>query len=146
MSVKWQKEFATGVREIDVQHQQLFSHLDDLLTAIENGRGQKALTDIYSFLDSYTRKHFAAEEALQRKFKYPHLALHCEEHQNFLKNLERLKSRIAADGATDTNVNLTRNTLVNWLINHVCSTDRILGDFVKANSNAQWEEWLRSQF
>ena len=98
MSIKWQKEFATGVIEIDRQHQELFSKLDDLLNAVENGKGQKALADTYSFLDNYTRKHFAAEEGLQRKFNYPHVTLHCEEHQIFLKNLERLKSLIAANG------------------------------------------------
>ena len=146
MSVKWQKEFATGVVEIDRQHQELFSKLDDLLAAVENGKGQKALADTYSFLDDYTRKHFAAEEGLQRKFNYPHVALHCEEHQSFLKNLERLKSLMTANGPTDAVVKLTRDTLVNWLIQHICSTDQRLGDFVKVNRNSEWEKWLQSQF
>ena len=146
MSVKWQREYASGVAEIDQQHQQLFSHLNDLLAAIEKGKGEKVLSDLYRFLDAYTRKHFAAEEGLQRKFNYPHVALHCEEHQSFLKKLERLKSRIEADGATDALVRLTRDSLVNWLIRHVCSTDRQLGDFVRARRNAEGEEWIRSQF
>jgi hemerythrin len=146
MSVKWQKKFATGVVEIDCQHQELFSKLDDLLDAVENKKGQKVLLDIYSFLDTYTRKHFAAEEGLQRKFNYPHMALHCEEHKSFLKNLEHMKVQLTADGPTDAMVNLTRDTLVNWLINHVCSTDQHLGDFVKVHRNSQWEEWMRLQF
>ena len=146
MSVKWQKEFATGVVEIDRQHQELFSKLDDLIDAAEKGKGQKVLLDVYSFLDTYTRKHFAAEEGLQRKFNYPHMALHCEEHQSFLKSLERLKFRITEDGPTDSVVKLTRDTLVNWLIQHVCSTDQSLGDFVKVHRNSQWEEWIQSQF
>lgn len=146
MAVKWQKQFATGVVEIDRQHQELFSKLDDLLKAVENGKGQKVLTDIYGFLTTYTRKHFAAEEGLQRKFNYPHTSLHCEEHQRFLKNLQQLESRIAADGPTEMLVKLTRDTLVNWLIHHVCSTDQLLGDFVKVHRNSQWEEWMRSQF
>jgi hemerythrin len=146
MAVKWQKEFATGVIEIDRQHQQLFAQLDDLLDAIEKGKGQRALLDIYGFLDTYTRKHFAAEEELQRNFKYPNVALHCEEHQSFLKNLERLKFRLETDGPTDAVVKLTRDTLVNWLIQHVCSTDQHLGDFVKVHRNSQWEEWMRAQF
>jgi len=146
MSVKWQKEYATGVVEIDSQHQELFSQLDDLLDAIEKGKGQKVLSDIHSFLDDYTRKHFTAEEGLQRKFNYPHVALHCEEHKSFLNNLERLKSRIAADGPTDAVVKLTRDTLVNWLIHHVCTTDKHLGDFVKVHRNVEWEKWMRSQF
>lgn len=83
---------------------------------------------------------------LQRKFNYPHVALHCEEHQSFLKNLERLKLRIAAEGSTDAVVKLTRDTLVNWLIHHVCSTDKHLGDFVKLYRNSQWEKWMQSQF
>jgi len=146
MSVKWQKEFATGVKEIDLQHQQLFSHLDALLDAIESGKGQKLLSDTYSFLDAYTREHFAAEEGLQRRFHYPQTALHCEEHQTFLKNLESLKSRLATDGPTEATVRLTRDTLVNWLIHHICSTDKHLGDFVKEHRNIEWEAWLRSQF
>lgn len=146
MSVKWQKEFAIGVVEIDCQHQELFSKLDDLLTAIENQKGQKILSDVCNFLDAYTQKHFSAEEGLQRKFNYPHVALHCEEHRSFLKSLEHLKSRLMEEGPTDAMVKLTRDTLVNWLIHHVCSTDRLLGEFVKTHRNPQWDEWLSSQF
>ncbi len=146
MSVKWQKEYSTGVIEIDRQHQELFSKLDDLLDAIEKGKGQKVLLDIYLFLDDYTRRHFAAEESLQRKFNYPQMALHCEEHQRFLENLDHLKSRMQEDGPTDKLVTLTKDTLVNWLTHHICSTDKYLGDFVKVNRDHQWEEWMKSQF
>lgn len=146
MSVKWRKEYATGVVEIDRQHQELFLKLDDLLDAIENGKGQKAMLGIYSFLDTYTRKHFADEEGLQHKINYPHMELHCKEHKIFLENLEHLKSRMTTDGPTDSLVKLTRDTLVNWLINHICSTDKNLGDFFKVHRNSQCEEWTRSQF
>jgi len=43
MSVIWQKEFAIGVIEIDRQHQELFSKLNDLLAAIESSGYQAAL-------------------------------------------------------------------------------------------------------
>lgn len=146
MSVKWQRGFEIGVVEIDLQHQELFSKLGDLLDAIERGRGQKILSDFHGYLDSYTRKHFTAEEALQHKFKYPHVATHCEEHKIFIKNLEHLKSRTVEDGPSDALVKLTRDTLVNWLIQHICSTDKRLGEYVNLHRNLQWEEWLKSQF
>ena len=146
MTIKWQKEYSIGVVEIDLQHQELFSKLDDLLDSIEKGKGQKALSDTYSFLDSYTRKHFIAEEGLQRKFKYPHSEINSEEHKSFIKNLGHLKSRLADNGPTDAMVKLTRDTLISWLIQHICSTDRQFGEFVKEHRNIQWDEWMKLQF
>lgn len=131
MSVKWGESFATGVDEIDQQHQELFAKLEEMLQAVEQGAGHTVLPDLFTFLDTYTREHFAAEESLQRKFNYPHIAVHCEEHKKFISNLERLKARVAIIGSCESDVKLIRDTLVNWLITHICSTDRHFGDFVK---------------
>ena len=131
MSVKWGESFATGVDEIDQQHQELFAKLDNMLNAVEQGTGHIVVQDLFTYLDGYTREHFAVEESLQRKTNYPHVAVHCEEHKKFISNLERLKSRVAIDGPTESDVKLIRDTLVNWLITHICSTDRHFGDFVK---------------
>jgi hemerythrin len=136
MSVKWGESFATGVDEIDQQHQELFARLDMMLQAVEQGAGHIVLQDLFAYLDSYTHEHFAVEESLQREINYPHFAVHCEEHKKFINNLERLKSRVAINGPNESDVKLIRDTLVNWLITHICSTDRHFGDFVKEQHQA----------
>lgn len=146
MKVEWKKEYAIGVHEIDSQHQELFGRLNALLEGVERGRGDKELLETLSFLDDYTKRHFAAEESLQRRFEYPHYEMHVAEHRHFLQTLATLHEKIAASGPTEQNVKLVCNSLENWLISHLCTIDRPLGEFINRNRNLEWEKWLRSQF
>jgi hemerythrin len=146
MGIIWKKEFRIGVQEIDAQHQELFTRLDRFAGAIEQGEGGSQLTALLKFLDDYTRRHFMAEENLQRHFKYPHLEMHAAEHRKFLKKLEGLAERLAQGEATDGLVRLTREVLQQWLIQHICQVDKVLGAFVIEQRNAEWEQWLRDHF
>lgn len=146
MKIAWKSEYAIGVHEVDNQHQELFSRLNALLEGVAGGRGDRELIETLKFLDTYTKRHFAAEESLQRRFEYPHYEMHAAEHRHFLATLATLKEKIAADGATDRNVKLACATLENWLVSHVCTIDRPLGEFVNRNRNHEWEKWLKSQF
>ncbi len=146
MKVEWKKGYAIGVEEIDGQHQELFARLNALLEGEENGRGEKELLATLAFLDDYTKRHFAAEESLQRRFAYPHYEMHAAEHRHFLRTLAELHERIATSGPTAQNVKLACHSLESWLITHICTIDRPLGEFINRNRNQEWEKWLRSQF
>jgi hemerythrin len=146
MGITWKKEFRIGVQEIDAQHQELFTRLDRFIEAIEQGEGGRQLAPLLQFLDDYTRRHFMAEENLQRRFNYPHVEMHVAEHRNFLKKLERLAERLAQGEAADGLVRLTSDVLQQWLIQHICQVDKVLGAFIIEQRNAEWEQYLRDHF
>jgi hemerythrin len=146
MAVTWKNEFSIKVREIDLQHQELFARLGRLQAAIGEGAGAEKLAATFRFLDDYVRRHFAAEEALQQRFRYPHLPLHAAEHRHFEAELARLEERMQLEGASEQLAHLTDNVLSQWLINHVCTIDRQLAGYINQNRNEEWERWLKANF
>jgi hemerythrin len=143
MSVTWKKEFAIGVSEIDRQHQEMFNRFARFLEAIDQGKGAKEVGDVLNFLKDYVIRHFKAEEELQRHFNYPHLEMHLAEHRSFEKQLSELDRQ---QGSADELVHLTRNVLIQWLIQHICKLDSDLAGFVNERRDEVWEEWMKKHF
>ena len=143
MHVSWKNEFLIGVAEIDRQHQQLFHRFDLFLEAVEQGKGERELEEVLKFLDDYVQNHFKAEEMLQKRFRYPHLEMHADEHRSFEKQLLDLKQHQGSKGEV---VHLTRNVLMQWLIGHICKVDSALAGYINEHRNEEWEKWLKSHF
>jgi hemerythrin len=143
MSVTWKNEFAIGVSKIDRQHQQLFHHFDQFLEGIDQGKGARELEDLLDFLKEYVVRHFKSEEELQKHFNYPHLEMHVAEHRSFEKQLQELNQH---RGSTDELIHLTRNILIQWLIQHICKLDSALAGFINEHRNVEWENWMKRHF
>ena len=69
--VIWDDSWVIGVREIDAQHKNLVSILNQLHQARKLGQGQDELKNTLHNLVSYTRAHFAAEERLMEEARLP---------------------------------------------------------------------------
>lgn len=130
MAVEWKREFEIGVWEIDGQHRELFTRLEHLLEAIDEGRGTAAVGETLNFLTRYTQQHFQDEEELQKLYKYPHAAMHHNEHQYFIDNLADIRKRIETEGVSGPLVKRTSYALQSWLINHICVTDKELAGHI----------------
>jgi hemerythrin len=146
MGVSWKDELNIGVYEIDAQHKELFTRLDRFMEATRHGEGSEHVTQLLDFLDDYVHRHFTAEEKLQRLMGYPHLGMHCAEHDSFLKEITKLRGRLMKLGATPELAKLTKEVLQQWLIRHICNTDKVLGAFFNEHRNREWERYLRDHF
>ena len=60
--IVWDDSLSVNVTEIDRQHQQLVSMLNDLHNAMKAGHGKEMLRNILSGLINYTDTHFKTEE------------------------------------------------------------------------------------
>ena len=134
MAVEWREHLAVGVKQIDEQHKELFRRFSVLMDAINQGTGAAQVLKVLNFLDDYTVTHFRNEEKIMVEHRYPHLALHQEEHGQFCRDLEKLKCRISTEGFTQQNVLLTSRTLLRWLIQHICTIDKALADHLKGRA------------
>jgi hemerythrin len=130
MAIEWKEELATGEEEIDNQHKQLFARFDKLLTACNQGKGKTEVHNLLLFLGDYVMFHFATEENLQITHAYPGYQAHKEQHDNFIKDLQRLKSEFETEGATISLVIQTNQFMLNWLIKHISGTDKELGNYL----------------
>ena len=116
--MQWTDALATGVVEIDEQHQSLFQWLRELESATAD---RHTMTAAYAItrLSHYTRSHFAAEEALMQHNRYPELEAHRNEHEAFRKQLAELQSEaILRDVSAETIALLST-----WLVKHISQTD-----------------------
>ena len=78
--VEWTDDFSVGVPEIDRDHQTLLGLLNDLYDAVEAGVGHEAVGRVLDGLALYVSYHFAHEEGLFLRAKYPGYERHRKQH------------------------------------------------------------------
>lgn len=131
MSIVWDDNLATGVKEIDQQHKEIFARFNKLFAACSEGKGKEEVATLILFLRDYIHSHFAAEEKLQIKSDYPLHAAHKSQHTSFMHDVERLERSVQEEGATLSLVIQTNKTLASWLVQHIGKTDMEFAKFLK---------------
>lgn len=129
--MKWSDKLATGVAEIDEQHQMLFQFFAQLEDATAD---QRIMTAAYALtrLSQYTRSHFTAEEKLMEANRYPALAAHRDEHEAFRKKLAELQTLATSQDISTATITLLRD----WLIKHIMVSDMDYVPYTKGSSAA----------
>ncbi len=126
--IKWVDTYSVGVEEIDNQHKRLVRILNELYNAMSVGKGRDILDKILNELSEYTVKHFYTEEKKMIVHGYPGYSEHKKEHNNFVEKIDDFKYQYA-EGNTKITIELV-NFLKDWLVNHITTVDKQLGDFL----------------
>lgn len=128
MEISWKEEYRLNLYFVDSQHKNLFDLFDELLLIIE----EKRLDDLQSVigkLDGYAKVHFATEEDYFDKYAYPELEEHKKQHQEFIREVEKLQNKY------NENPENVQNDIVHfmrdWFINHVTKSDIKYAPFIK---------------
>ncbi|HUW65134.1 MAG TPA: bacteriohemerythrin [Spirochaetia bacterium] len=130
MAIQWQESLATGFKEIDDQHKELFKRVNALLDAYSGGRGKDQIPKVLEFLTDYVVTHFGTEESYMDRHSYPDATAHKALHSEFTKSVAVFKADLAKQGA-NLNLTVTINRLVvDWLIRHIGKVDKALGAFL----------------
>jgi hemerythrin len=134
MRLIWNADLATGVRQIDLQHQELIELINELESAHELGQNQLALAEVLPRLTSYALFHFGTEEGLMAKVAVntPYAQHHLNEHRLFAEKVAQLRAETSADPAHTTAQLL--NYLKSWLLEHIMKTDKALGKLLLTRS------------
>lgn len=131
MAIEWKEDLAVGVKEVDEQHKELFTKINDLFNACSAGKGKEHIDSVIKYLQDYVILHFGAEEKLQKQYGYPAYEGHKEQHEQFIKDFLTLKDKIEKEGTTGLIIVQLNKVLVDWLINHIRKSDKALGAFLK---------------
>jgi hemerythrin len=128
------KEYQTGIKAVDQQHQRLVNmvnDLDDVRKAPYHNLGQKqaAVGEVVTALVEYTISHFAFEESLMTDAQYKYLSAHKRIHELLIQRAGEYTERWSAgeDVADELYEVLTR-----WLFNHIRNDDCAFAPAVKA--------------
>ena len=100
MAFSFTKDLETGNVQIDAEHKQLIAAVNALLEACQQGKGRAQLESAINFLADYTKTHFAHEERLQQSCRYPQYEAHKKWHTDFIAQIQQLRDKFLAQGAT----------------------------------------------
>lgn len=131
MALEWSRNLSTGVEWQDRHHRELFKRVNGLLDAMSTGMGKEELERVFTFLDSYFAVHFDAEERAMSRYDFPDAVAHLAEHTAFIDDVARLR-RECASGASAVHVVRAQRLVVDWLLNHIGGSDKVLGAYILA--------------
>jgi len=131
MSFEWNDDLLTGVDDVDAQHKEIFVRINALLDALTRQKGKDEIGGFLNFLEEYIAYHFAAEEREMTGEKYPGLAAHEKEHEDFKKRICALKRDFNESGASTQLILMTVRSSCEWLIGHINKTDKAMVAFLK---------------
>jgi hemerythrin-like metal-binding protein len=121
----WDKNFETGIPEIDEQHKQLVSILNHLAAHLANRSHPDTLNQYFAELANYANYHFQTEEAIWNKYFTGDdwLTSHTKTHQSFITNLTALKED-EGEKQLDDVIQEIVSFLSKWLAYHILDTDK----------------------
>jgi len=125
--LEWSPGLDVGVTDFNQQHQRLIGMVNELHTAMMEGKGSRVIGDVLKEMRDYTAYHFGSEEKLMTEKGYPALQTHRAEHQAFVAKVDDLTSRYQ-QGSLSLSVE-TLNFLKDWLVHHIQGTDKAYKDF-----------------
>lgn len=128
--IYWTKELSVGVEEIDLQHQELFNRINNLLSACATHQSSEETRKLMDFLHAYVLEHFTAEEALMSNAVYPDEEAHRRQHIGFCRRLSELDKALMSATEAESVLNQVHEMVVDWLYEHICMEDRKLGRFL----------------
>ncbi len=130
---QWDKNFETGLNEVDKQHCHLVNITNDFSALVAQDKVVfDDLETIFNELVSYTQYHFAEEENLMATMGVDqrHIKYHVTEHHGFLHDVLDLHQEMAS-GDQGASENLL-NFLMSWLVYHILGSDMSLARQINA--------------
>lgn len=125
----WKAEYSVGIGEIDDQHKQLVAMVNDIHEAMAEGKGRDILGEILTKLITYTKQHFASEEALMEKHGFPDFPAHKVSHAKMTKRVLELQKEFEQSDVKHS-IEVAR-FLQQWLNKHILETDKQYSSFLK---------------
>jgi hemerythrin len=126
--MNWSDQLTLHVAKIDAEHKELIDILNELYDAMMSGKAKDDLQSALMKLVQHTRAHFQSEEQLMRKYAYPELLPHLNEHRKLTDQVMKLQKDLDAGRTMDAKDIL--NFLKTWLTEHIQGTDRNLAVYL----------------
>ncbi|MCD4813301.1 bacteriohemerythrin [bacterium] len=131
--IKWQKSMSVHVSELDDQHKEMISIINNLYLVLKEDADARRIQDIVSQLQTYEKCHFEAEEALMVHCGYPGLEEHKAMHAVMQKKMAEFKTGLE-NGDVLPLVKLLP-FLVEYLHDHIIKQDGKFAEFLRRHKS-----------
>ncbi len=122
---------SVGVENLDTDHKQLVSMVNELYDGILAGDGRETLGRLLDRLVDYTQYHFAREEELFAEIQYDCAEEHRQEHASMAAWMMEMRTNYRNGTAIAPSLEVM-NYLKDWLFDHVISSDQKFVSHLKA--------------
>ena len=133
--VEWEEKYSVDIPEIDTYQKELIAKFNTLIDMKSKKTDAKAVINMISDINEYSKLFFALEEKILKKAGYPDLESHSKGHRQFVKNAIGLRREIAED--ID---NLTMDVIVelrDWLVDHIATSDALYAPYLRIQQYIQ---------
>ena len=96
--LQWKDEFKVGIEEVDHEHRELIGLINELHEAIQRSVDADQILESLGEIYAQISAHFALEEKMMRKMRYPAYAEHKEDHETLLDDLRDIMDDVEDDG------------------------------------------------
>ena len=129
----WNRNFETGIAEVDAQHRRLVALLNTLVSHLTVQADAPTLNAIFDELSDYAVNHFASEEQIwQEAFGDDAWALqHHDSHTGFIDEVLRLRAEEGVKPLEDVIEDIV-SFLTHWLALHIIESDKRMAKAVLA--------------
>ncbi|MDD9304391.1 MAG: hemerythrin family protein [Desulfobacter sp.] len=127
--IEWEEKFSVDIPELDECQKALFEKFNALIDLKAENADAKAVINMISEINDFSKMYFSKEEKMLRTKKYPDLETHAKAHRQFIKNAISMRREIAEDIN-----NLTMEALVqqrDWLVDHIQTSDCLYVPFLR---------------
>jgi len=120
----WNKNFDTGISEIDEQHKVLVSLINQLASHLGNDSELSLLDQTFERLAEYAIYHFQSEERIWEKYFPTDSSLkgHKQTHANFIEAVQDLKKEENVKPINEV-IEDVLSFLTHWLAHHILDND-----------------------
>ncbi|HVI50332.1 MAG TPA: bacteriohemerythrin [Candidatus Sulfotelmatobacter sp.] len=132
MSIEWRQTMCVGDPVIDGDHKHLVDLINEFEKSITGKVDHRKIAKVLLGLVQYTGEHFAREEEIQLKVRYPFHESHRKQHRDVLKQLQHvLMDYTEAHGdIQDTMIREIADFLKDWLVGHIIESDLRMKPYV----------------
>ncbi len=88
--IEWSDRFSVGVEDIDFEHRQLISLINELYRTLGGEHSRDEVIEFFGEIYANISAHFALEEKMMRESKYPEYVAHKNEHEALLEDIRDL--------------------------------------------------------
>ena len=133
--IVWTQDLAVGVEIIDSQHRELFSHINNLLEALDDKMAAEKTRTLFSFLDSYIDNHFGIEQRYMGEYSnlgYADAEHHRSEHKAFVRDFHEYGADLEMAQSSAQFISEFSRWMTNWWMMHIQLVDKGLGSFLNS--------------
>jgi len=128
----WKDEYSVGVKKLDDQHLKLINAINELIELGAHGETISKEHSAFQAMLHFARGHLHYEEFLLKKYHFPDIQTHQDEHLEYLNKMEELTARLDHSEAVSTEECI--NFIRHWFMDHILVEDMKYKKYFEENN------------